>query len=218
MQGEDQISDGYCEKRSLTRLIQHRKVEFHLIIIKFIPDRGQRGERGLHSRRQIPISRKTRARLAVRGGRVITPSTPSCIYTSSARVRRYNSNRALRRISVLCAPSIDERGRRSSLPAALSPFIHPRLLPAHGFDVILTFSFFPSSFNHVMAPGAFEEHWLVVAHRDEVVSETGGCESSGRWGMLTSVSSLYTRTRPATKLRRSGHGLCQTVDHACTRK
>lgn len=111
---------------------------------------------------------------------MITPPTPSCIYTSSACVRRYNGNRVPRRISVLRAPSIDERSRRSSFPATLTPLFHPLLLPTHGLDVILTLSFFPSSFNHVMAYGAIEEYWLVVAHRDEVVSKTGGCESGGR--------------------------------------
>ena len=46
-----QMPDVYSGRRLLTGCVWHRKVEFHLIFIKVVLDRGQRGERSLHSRR-----------------------------------------------------------------------------------------------------------------------------------------------------------------------
>lgn len=104
---------------------------------------------------------------------MVTLSTPSCIYTRFACLLGYNSNRVPLRVPVLSAPAENERSRRSSFPASLPPLPHPRHLPVPGSDVISAFPLFTPAIEHIMARGALEEYWLVVTHRDEVVSEEG---------------------------------------------
>ena len=85
----------------------------------------------------------------------------------------HDGNRVPLRLSVRCAPAKDKRSRWGSFPAALSPFPHPPHLPIPYPDVVVAFSIFPSTTERAMACGAFENNWLVIAHRVGFVSEEG---------------------------------------------
>ena len=48
---KDQTRNGYSNNGLRTRCIQRRKIQFHLVVIKVVLDRGQWSRRGLHTRR-----------------------------------------------------------------------------------------------------------------------------------------------------------------------
>lgn len=70
--------------------------------------------------------------------------------------------------------------------------MHPGHLPIACLDVISAFPVFPAA-DHVTAGGAFDEYWLVMAHREEVMREKGYFLSSG--GLSVLLNSPYIPRR-----------------------